>query len=173
MMWTLYGTTWTPDDGVSPPPPPGLPPGNPSSGKAWKSGDRYDDTPPPPRAPYPAGSWHDGNYAITHANQASFSILVDSHQKKHISSWPSTYVGAPGTKFPKGWTNQDVINYAQLLVPHFTQLGTGPASNTILNNVSINVAYQPGGKIRVASVIVNTASWDAARRYWEFHFYPG
>jgi hypothetical protein len=26
MMWTLYGTAWTPDDGVTAPPPPGSAP---------------------------------------------------------------------------------------------------------------------------------------------------
>ncbi|MCZ2146201.1 MAG: hypothetical protein LC126_00310 [Bryobacterales bacterium] len=111
-----------------------------------------------------AGSWQGGNYVITHANQPSFSILVDSHQRKHISSWLSNYGGAPGTKFPINWTNQDVINYAQLLVPFFPQPGTAPASNTILNNVSINVAYQPGGKPKVREPQSEAAPHPTGRR---------
>lgn len=160
-------------------PPPNLPANN--NGHPWANGDRYDDSPagPQPVAPYAAGQWHDGNYSLTHINSASYSILVDSHQKKHIASWPSHYQGKAGTKFPLNWTNQDVINYAQLLIPHYAALSTTPATNVIQNNVSLNVRYDPPGgtskkpKAGVASVIVNTAAWDVVHRYWEFHFYPG
>jgi hypothetical protein len=178
MMWTLYGTSWTADDG-SAGPPPGLPAKN--GTKAWKSGDRYDDAPAPvvaqPVAPYTAGTWNGGEYCLTHVNSASYSIVIDGHQKKHIGSWPGSYHGAAGTKFPLNWTNADVIAYAQLLLPSMPVMATTPATNHIESNVTLAVTYAPPGgtakkpKLPVASVIINGASWNAALRMWSFHFY--
>ena len=177
MMWTFISGTWYPDDGVTPPPPAGAP-------AAPANFERYDDAPPvvvPAHvAPFAPGWDGAGNYTLTHAQQASYSIRIDSHQKKHITSWPGNYHGKPGTKFPVvsgkpnlTWSNQDVINYALALLPNYAALATTPLNAVIQNNVRFAVAHQPPGKQAVNSVIVNTASWDPVQRYWEFHFYPG
>ena len=172
MVWTFIGGAWYDDDGGTGAPP-GLPAQNPTTNKAWKNNDRFDDAPPPAVAvtKYAVG-WHSGNYAIRHGRSASFAIMIDTHQKKHISSWLSQYGGAPGTKFPKEWANTDVIAYAEAIVAHIPVLGTAPVANQTEKNVTINIPHTPAGKPKVNSVIVNTPTWDASERTWAFHFYP-
>ncbi|WNG16610.1 hypothetical protein [Cystobacter fuscus] len=172
MNWTYINGHWVPDDHVTAGPPHNLPANNPKTNKPWKNNDRFDDTPAAPRAPFAPG-WKENEYVIQHTNQASFSIIIDSHQKKHTPSWPGNYSGAAGTTFPKDWTRDDVIAYAQALVPHCQALQTTPATNQTLTNIALAVEYTPPKKSKVKSVIINSASWDATHRFWAFHFYPG
>lgn len=172
MKWTLTGQVWYAEDGTQGPPP-GLPATNPTTHKPWKSGDLFDDAPPAPArvAPYTVG-WHDSIYALPHPNSANFSIIIDSHQKKHTPSWPGNYPGGAGTTFPSGWTANDVIACATALVPLIPQLATTPAATVTLNNVTLANAYVPSKQTKVPNVIVNSPAWDAKAGFWSIHLYP-
>ncbi len=171
MLWTFIGGAWYSDDGTAGTPG-GLPAKNPATSQAWKNNDRFDDAPTGPAAPFSPG-WRGNEYGLHHNDEGTHGILIDSHQRKHITSWPGNYAGKPGTKFPKDWTTADVIAYAELLVTHSINLRTTPTANRALSNERINVQYQPAGKVAVKAIIINSAAWDAAERYWAFHFYPG
>jgi hypothetical protein len=174
MGWSYFAGTWFEVDTNNTGVPPGLPAQHPS-GRAWKDGDYFDPPAPAPnphnRAPDAAGQWYDGNYALRHANDTSFSILLDSHQRKHISTWLSDYGGKGGTKFPVRWDNADVVAYAEQLIALIPDLSTAPKSRKTLKNLKVDLAHAASG-VEVKAVWINSPAWDEQQRFWSFHIYP-